>query len=192
MEKWIALVGLFGAIIVSAYFTHVIRRAYFNDKACFPMLIISYITTIALSVMLLFYSEMHFTLDAVSKSQTANNKNIKATIADCVSGNNTTDFIIGENTCSISKKSFKGTKITTVIIDSTKLSKESVMGCLEGSIVAEVTIDLNDYDINTREEYYKKYKDIFSDEDIVGSSLNGTVSVNMGKQRKGLFSWLFG
>ena len=161
------------------YLHHVIKRGVDRGTTDQTMLVITTINFGIVYVLMLVYVGMHFKLTAASTKQTVNNTNVQETIENCLEGKNVTDFTISEDTNNISEGAFKGTKINTLKINSIDLNEKSVKGCLKGSGVSEVVVDLKRYDEGTRKKYYEAYKKFFSNEDIVGKTSNGSVAVTL-------------
>lgn len=88
-------------------------------------------------------------------------------------------FVLGSDVKKISEGAFKGTKIAVIKLDTTKLNKASVKGCLKGSHVSDVEILLTRYDRKTRKKYYNRYKKYFFNKDIVGQTSDKVMGMSM-------------
>ena len=85
---------------------------------------------------------------------------VTAIKAGAFKGSAATKVTIGKNVKKIAKNAFAGSKVKTVVVKSTKLTKASVKGSLKGSKVKTVQVK-----VGTRKQnktYVKKYKKIFT------------------------------
>ncbi len=71
-----------------------------------------------------------------------------------------TEIVLGKNVKKISKNTFKGTNVNTLVVKSKKLSKKSVKGSLKGSKIKNVQVKVGKKKVNKK--YVKKYKKIFT------------------------------
>ena len=67
---------------------------------------------------------------------------------------------IGRHVKKISKKAFKGTGVTKLIVKTKKLTKKSVKGSLKGSKVKNIKVKIGCK--KTNKTFVKKYKKIFT------------------------------
>lgn len=94
-------------------------------------------------------------------SGTVNASSINAAIAAAGGSRGyVTEIVLGKGVKKISKNAFKGTKITTIVVQSKKLKKKSVKGSLKGSSVKTIKVKIGSKKINKK--YVKKYKKIFT------------------------------
>lgn len=122
--------------------------------------------------------------EALSDEAVIDKTAVKKAFKTCYDPDKTTTFVLGDDVEEISAGVFKRTNITTLRINTTKLTEESVKDSLEGSKVSEIVINLRSYDDATRKKYLEKYTKIFTDSDIAGKTTGGNIEVNMLKEEK--------
>ncbi|MGI6032651.1 MAG: hypothetical protein ACOX69_04470 [Coriobacteriales bacterium] len=84
---------------------------------------------------------------------------VTAVAAKAFKGKKATKVTLGKNVKTVKKGAFKGSKVKTVVVKTTKLTKKSVKGSLKGSKVK--TLKVNVGKTKADKKYVKKYKKVF-------------------------------
>ena len=95
---------------------------------------------------------------AVLNKSTVNAKTVKSAL-NAAGNANATTVTLGKNVKKIAKNAFAGTKVKTLVLNTKKLKKKSVKGCLAKSKVSKVVVNVGNAKANKR--YVAKYKKLF-------------------------------
>ena len=86
--------------------------------------------------------------------------------ANAFKGTAATAAVIGKNVTSMKAKAFNGSKVKTLTVKSTKLTKKSVKNAFKGSKTKKVTVKVKVGNAKTNKKYVKKYKTIFTKKNV--------------------------
>ncbi len=99
---------------------------------------------------------------------TIGDKSFKVTTvkANAFKKSNATKVTIGKYVTKIAPKAFNGSKISTIVIKSAKLSKKNVKNALKGSKAKKIILKVKVGSKKVNRAYVKKYKKYFTKKNV--------------------------